>query len=285
MLEVAILKSSAPSRSASASSGTRRRRRDSQYECEHPEQKGGEPVDGQGEGEHSDAHPEPRVPRMWSAAALAEFLRERDAAAACATALGDALNVDEDASIIPCPWSERVVPAIRHACLSTLRAVCTNVSGSRRLRPPQHGARAFEWLGFDIMLDEALTPWVLEVNVSPDMSHSTDVTAALVPAATEQVLQIVLGELPHEARFSSDSSPRWERVFQGMSHAESREPTSSTGTRSKTGVCAEQIPRARPGRVQRQAHGAPRHGFARERGSGGGRSRGAAALLRSWVAQ
>ena len=135
------------------------------------------------------------------------------------------------------------------------------------------------------MLDEALNPWVLEVNVSPDMSHSTDVTAALVPAATEQVLKIVLGELPHGAHFSSDCGPRWERILQGMGYAGSREHASSTGTRGKTGAFAEHNPRARPGRVQRQTSGARRHGFARERGSEGGRSRGAAALLRSWVAQ
>lgn len=45
-------------------------------------------------------------------------------------------------------------------------------------------ARGFEWLGLDIMVDEALVPWLIEVNVSPDVSHSTPVTKALVQAAT-----------------------------------------------------------------------------------------------------
>ena len=37
-------------------------------------------------------------------------------------------------------------------------------------------------------MDEQLNVWILEVNVSPDVSHSTKVTAALVPEATKDTL-------------------------------------------------------------------------------------------------
>ena len=59
---------------------------------------------------------------------------------------------------------------------------------------PVRGSRAFEILGFDIMIDDELRPWLLEVNVSPDVSHSTPVTASLAKAATRDLLALVLDE-------------------------------------------------------------------------------------------
>lgn len=50
----------------------------------------------------------------------------------------------------------------------------------------QHG---FEWLGLDFLVDATFRPWLLEVNVSPDVSHSTRVTAKLVPRATADLLE------------------------------------------------------------------------------------------------
>jgi D-alanine-D-alanine ligase-like ATP-grasp enzyme len=48
--------------------------------------------------------------------------------------------------------------------------------------------RGFEWLGFDFLVDENHRVWLLEVNVSPDVSHSTAVTAGLAPQATADAL-------------------------------------------------------------------------------------------------
>lgn len=45
---------------------------------------------------------------------------------------------------------------------------------------PQAG---FEWLGFDFLVDEQLDVHLLEVNVSPDITHATSVLRELVPKA------------------------------------------------------------------------------------------------------
>ena len=63
----------------------------------------------------------------------------------------------------------------------------------------------FEWLGFDLMATEPIEStdgsgggipgvYLIEVNVSPDVSHSTAVTAALAPAANADLLTLLLGK-------------------------------------------------------------------------------------------
>ena len=49
--------------------------------------------------------------------------------------------------------------------------------------------QAIEWLGFDFMIDVQFKVWLIEVNISPDVSHSTALTAKLVPPASEAALQ------------------------------------------------------------------------------------------------
>ncbi|KAG5190608.1 tubulin-tyrosine ligase family-domain-containing protein [Tribonema minus] len=88
-----------------------------------------------------------------------------------------------------------VLPAVREAVVGALLAV----RGLLRKR-----ACGFEWLGFDLLLPaEGERVLLLEVNVSPDVSHrqdapaivcSTPVTAALVPGATADALRLLIDE-------------------------------------------------------------------------------------------
>ena len=48
-----------------------------------------------------------------------------------------------------------------------------------------------EILGFDIMLDEGMKPWLLEVNSSPAMSMETNVDNLVKPALIKDAMNIV----------------------------------------------------------------------------------------------
>lgn len=81
------------------------------------------------------------------------------------------------------------------------------------------------------MVDENLDVWLLEVNVSPDVSHSTDITADLVPRATHDTLNrkffiesslFLVGALTSACLVvlngdSSEEDSDWE-LLEGLSH-------------------------------------------------------------------
>ena len=51
---------------------------------------------------------------------------------------------------------------------------------------------SYEVLGFDIMVDELLNVYLIEINLSPDWSYSTQVTEKLVKIASEDIVKIVV---------------------------------------------------------------------------------------------
>ncbi|KAG1710280.1 hypothetical protein DVH05_017284 [Phytophthora capsici] len=80
-------------------------------------------------------------------------------------------------------WSETILPQMQGAARLAIDAVLPNLEAV---------GRGFEWLGFDFLVDESFRVWLLEVNVSPDVSHSTSVTAELVPKSTVDALNVIL---------------------------------------------------------------------------------------------
>ena len=75
-----------------------------------------------------------------------------------------------------------------------IRAIAVAVAETAARLDVEKVGHGFEWLGLDIIVGEDLSCYLLEANVSPDVSHSTAVTAALVPAATEDALALLLDE-------------------------------------------------------------------------------------------
>ena len=63
----------------------------------------------------------------------------------------------------------------------------------------------FEVFGFDIMLDDKLNVYLIEINASPDWTYSTKVTEKLVKIASDDIMKVVL-DLPQE-----NSKPENER--------------------------------------------------------------------------
>ena len=51
---------------------------------------------------------------------------------------------------------------------------------------------AFEILGFDIMIDDLLNVYLIEINLSPDWTYSTKVTEKLIKIASEDIIKIII---------------------------------------------------------------------------------------------
>ncbi|CAM9291915.1 unnamed protein product, partial [Choristocarpus tenellus] len=82
-------------------------------------------------------------------------------------------------------WRERVWPGIKCVVRSTLRA------GQPHMVPR---SGCFELLGFDILLDCELKPWLLEVNLSPALSHRSEQQGSLIRAMCDGLLNLVIDQ-------------------------------------------------------------------------------------------
>ena len=50
----------------------------------------------------------------------------------------------------------------------------------------------FDLFGYDIMVDDDLNCWLIEINTSPAMDYSTDVTERLVKMVLEDTMKVVV---------------------------------------------------------------------------------------------
>lgn len=77
-------------------------------------------------------------------------------------------------------WSKRIYPGMRRALVATMLA--SQESMDRR-------PNAFELFGADFMVSEDFETWLLEINSSPDLAHSSSVTKRLCPQCLEDVVK------------------------------------------------------------------------------------------------
>jgi hypothetical protein len=57
-----------------------------------------------------------------------------------------------------------------------------------------HRPNTFEMLGIDILIDQHLTPWLLEVNASPSMETGTSVTMDIIRRVSEDLVKVIVDE-------------------------------------------------------------------------------------------
>jgi hypothetical protein len=64
----------------------------------------------------------------------------------------------------------------------------------RRVDVPQVEDRksSFEIYGYDFMIDADFSPWLIEINSSPDFSYSTEVTKQLVKVASDDIVKVIV---------------------------------------------------------------------------------------------
>jgi hypothetical protein len=88
----------------------------------------------------------------------------------------------------------------------------------------EHRDNSFEWLGFDLLIDESLQVWLLEVNVSPDNSHSTEILESLVPRGVTGLCDIVLND---DTVMKERGNEDWKPIYLGHT-SEERLPSPPT---------------------------------------------------------
>ena len=109
-------------------------------------------------------------------------------------------------------WAERVFPAIAQVARATFAAQPTAPAPTTASHQLEGGQRAasFEVFGLDVLLDESLRPWLLEVNASPNLR---DHGAQTLERMLNGVLDIVLGGDAHEdgvaRREEQEPGDRW----------------------------------------------------------------------------
>lgn len=95
---------------------------------------------------------------------------------------------DPDADI----WGNIIWPRIRWHIDALLQCAAYKIT-------PRD--QSLQFLGFDVLLDETLYPWVLEVNMSPAMAHRSDEQSTLIKSMARQLVSLaVVPKLPVESR-------------------------------------------------------------------------------------
>lgn len=108
-------------------------------------------------------------------------------------------------------FEHTILPQIKDISIKAVSAVRDKLQATKK---------SFEWLGLDLMVTENLEVKLIEVNVSPDISHSTIITTPLVKSSVADLLAMILDEYCHDESFhysrvvhAPAHMPRWDCWF------------------------------------------------------------------------
>lgn len=82
-----------------------------------------------------------------------------------------------------CFWKNTIWPEVKRKILITIEATKDKIG---------HRSRSFEFLGYDILLDEQLNPWILEANMSPAMAHRSEEQSKLIACMCEGLVNLAV---------------------------------------------------------------------------------------------
>ena len=82
----------------------------------------------------------------------------------------------------PVSFTQQIVPQLKALVKDSLQAVYLKLDKSHRLY-------SFEVFGYDFMLDEALKPWLIEVNTNPCLELSSPLLARVIPSMLENAFR------------------------------------------------------------------------------------------------
>ncbi|XP_023290944.2 tubulin glycylase 3B isoform X1 [Lucilia cuprina] len=118
---------------------------------------------------------DPKLPKqnMWSLEQFKAYLKTQ--------------NVPEDT------WNKRVYSGFRENLIAVVLA---------SLDETNLNENSFELYGCDFMLDEQYNPILIEINSTPDLSPSTDVTARICPMVMQDCVKVIV-DLPLNSRAST----------------------------------------------------------------------------------
>ena len=96
-------------------------------------------------------------------------------------------------------WEGKLQPELKRIAI----ACCQSTAQGIKSR-----AGSFELYGLDIVVDDSLKPWLIEVNFSPDLSHTTKAKVPLVSAMVADMLKVVLDHKPSDAHTGLDAADK-----------------------------------------------------------------------------
>jgi len=103
-------------------------------------------------------------------------------------------------------WEEELLPSVKRIVIEVLRAAEGRLC---------HRAESFELFGFDIMVDENMRPWLLEVNLSPGCESRTPFLERMLERMAQRLVEVAVlgleepdGEKPDWIKICDDGADK-----------------------------------------------------------------------------